>query len=256
MNKFKHFLFVVFIAITTSVVAQVNWRIQNDLEYHYQRIDYWRSRLNNDSAVYEDSILRAKLLYYTSVNPATLKDNFKYLKYYDHLAVLNSDDNSFRIYSWDNGTNGNHNFINVFQYKNGDKVESAPIVPGADAGTLKSREYKNMYTLKAKGRVYYLVTFITPRDKQDYSMGIEIFSRNSHGDLDDSTHIIVNNSYGTAVNELEFEMANASGATNHSIYFNKKNRMLYVPIMWKDGVVSTAYTQYRFKNNYFTEVKQ
>ncbi|HSY77291.1 MAG TPA: hypothetical protein VK890_10565 [Bacteroidia bacterium] len=256
MTKLKLLFCVGFIAIAASVIAQADWRMQNDLEYHYQRIDYWRARMNNDSVVYEDSILRAKLLYYTSANPGTLKDNFKYLKYYDHLTVLNSDDNTFRIYGWDDGSGEHHNFINVFQYKDGDKVESAPIIPGADAGVLKSREYKNMYTLKTKGRVYYLVTFITPRNKEDYSMGIEIFSKNAQGGLDDSTNIIVNNSYGTAVNELEFEMANASGATNHSIYFNKRNRLLYVPIMWKDGVVSTAYTQYRFKNNYFTEVKK
>src|ERR1700722_1165478 len=209
----KHVLLVCFIALVTLAQAQSNWKVEDDLEYHYQQIDYWRSRMNNDSVVYEESLLRQRLLSYISSSPNTLKESFKYLKYYDHLNVLSSDDNSFRIYSWDAGNVRQHSFINVFKYKAGDKsVQGSLEIPGATAETLKGREYRNLYTLKTKGRVYYLATFITPRDvRDDYSMGVEVFSRNSDGGMDDSTNILVTNSYATAVNELEFEMANASG---------------------------------------------
>jgi hypothetical protein len=257
MIKNRVILSLSFVAITAFASAQSEWKMQDDLEYHFQRVDYWRSRMQQDSAAKEDSILRDRLLYYTNTYPATLRDNFKLLKYYDHLNVLSSDDNSFRIYSWDDGNARQHNFINVFQYKGNDKsVQASVSIPGNDVSTLKGREYRRLYTMKTKGRVYYLATFITPRSKDDYSMGVEVFSKNSEGGLDDSTHIIVNNTYGTAVNELEYEMGNASGAVDHCIYFDKSSKQLYVPIIWQDGVVSTAYTEYRFKNNYFTEVKK
>jgi len=256
MKNIKALITSSLIIVASVVSAQSNWKVEDDLEYHYQQIDYWRSRMNNDSVVYEESLLRERLLSYINSSPNTLKESFKYLKYYDHLNVLSSDDNSFRIYSWDAGNVRQHSFINVFQYKSGDKTVQASLsIPGVDVETLKGREYRNLYTLKAKGRVYYLATFITPRDKDDYSMGVEVFSKNADGGLDDSTNILVTNNYATAVNELEFEMANASGATDHSIYFNKFTKLLYIPIIWRDGVVSTSYTAYRFKDHYFTEVR-
>ncbi|HTA83784.1 MAG TPA: hypothetical protein VK783_12640 [Bacteroidia bacterium] len=257
MKKIKLLLASVLIGSSSFSFAQSMWKIQSDLEAHYQLVDYWRSRFNMDSATSEDEILKGKLLSYVSTYPATMKEAFEYLKYYDHLTVLTSDDKAFRIYAWDDGNNDHHNFINVFQYNNSDKIEAALSIQGRDANALKGREYRNMYTLKTKERVYYLVTYIVPTNaKENYSIGMDVFARDPKGGLNDSCQIIVNDTYGTAVNNIEYHLANASGATNHSIYFNKETKMLYVPIIWNDGVISTAYTVYRFKNNYFTEVKQ
>jgi hypothetical protein len=257
MKKINQLLLFFFSFVTSFSLAQDNWRMENDLEYHFQRVDYWRASLNADSANAEDSTLRNRLLFYTNNNPATLKDNFKYLKYYEHMVVLTSDDNAFRIYELDDGTKEQHNFINVFQYQDGNKTESSLTMPGEDASVLKGREYKDLYTLKTKGRIYYLATYVVPRTKDDYSVGVQVFTKNAKGGFNDSTQVIVTNTYGTAVNNLEYPLVNPSGATNHSIYFNKNNKMLYVPIIWNDGVVSSAYTEYKFnKSNYFTEVKK
>jgi|SRR6185312_2003051 len=245
---------VLLFACVTTLFGQQNWKVMTDLEYHFQRIDYWRSRMNNDSVIYEESLLRSKLLTYTA-NASTLKQSFKYLKYYDGLNVISSDDRSFRIYSWDDGTKEHHHYINVFQYKNGDKVESAPTMLGVDAGVQEQREYKDIYTLKAKERTYYLARYVVRKEGGDFAMGLEVFSRDANG-MNDSTQIIVTNSYGTAVNNIEFDMSNTSGALSHHIYFNKFKKMLYIPIIWNDGVVSTAYTEYKFKDHYFTEVKE
>jgi hypothetical protein len=256
MKIICRFFVLLFVCAVSLSFGQSMIQVQNDLEFHYQLIDHWRAELNIDSATAEDAILRERLLYYTNTYPKTLQENFKYLKYYGHMGVLTSDDRSFRIYSWDDGNNEHHNFVNVFQYNTGDKVEAALTMPGVDAEALKGRGYRNLYTLKTKGRVYYLATYVIPRSKDDYSIGMDVFSKDPKGGLNDSTQIIVNNTYGTAVNNLEYNMENASGATHHSIYFNNSNKMLYVPIIWKDGVVSNAYTIYRFKNNYFTEVTE
>lgn len=255
MKKIQFIFGLCFVAIASSLFAQENWKMMSDLEYHYQRADYWRSRLNQDSAAYEDSILQARTLYYTSTEPKTLRESFKYLKYYDGFTVLTSDDHAFRIYEWDEGTTQQHKYINVFQYKfDANKVESTPVMPGNDARTEQSRQYTDLYTLKSKGKVYYLATYLVRRDKNDYSVGVEVFSKNDQG-LSDSTHIIVTNTYGTAVRNLEYALIDGSGATSHSIYYNKFRKTLYVPIVWSDGVVSTAYTQYRFRDDYFTEVR-
>lgn len=254
-KNFRKILCFSALLLCSPLFAQENWKIMNELEYHYQRIDYWRSRLNNDSAVYEESLLRSKLLTYTS-DASTLKQNFKYLKYYDGLTVLTSDDKLFRIYSWDDGTKEQHHYINVFQYKNNDKVESAMTMHGVDAGAQEQREYKDVYTLKAKDRTYYLARYIVRKGKGEYSVGLEVFSRDANG-MNDSSQIIVTNTYGMAVDNIELEVSNiSSGALSHTIYFNKFRKLLYVPIIWQDGVVSTAYTTYKFKDHYFTEVKE
>lgn len=255
--KCKLVLLLLVMALPVLTPGQDVKRIEYDIDYHYNRIDYWRSRMNNDSVVYEKQLLLNRLLTYTNDVPATLRENFKYLRWYDHLQILTSDDKSFRIYSFDVGTKDQHSYINVFQYSGPDKSVHASIsIPGSESANEADREYTRLYSLKVKGRIYYMATYVAPRVEHDYSVGMQVFSKNGSGMLDDSTHIIVNNSYGTAVNQLEFDMANASGAVNHCIYFNKYRRQLYVPIIWKDGVVSTSYITYRFKDNYFTEVKQ
>jgi|GEM_PF-2487835 hypothetical protein len=256
MKKIRITLVAVSMFTFSFSFAQSMLKIQGDLEAHYQLVDYWRSRFNMDSASSEDEILKGKLLSYVNTYPSTMKETFKYLKYYDHLTVLTSDDKAFRIYSWDDGNAEHPNFINVFQYTNNGKTEGALSIEGRDANVLKGREYRNMYTFKTKARVYYLVTYLVPSTaKENYSIGMDVYARDPKGGLNDTTQIIVNDTYGTAVNNIEYHLANASGATNHSIYFNTENKMLYVPIIWNDGVVSTAYTMYRYKNNYFTEVK-
>ena len=173
------------------------------------------------------------------------------------MKVLTSDDNSFRIYELDDGTSEHHNFINVFQYQDEKNVQATITMPGQDPSVLKGREYKQLYTLKTKGRIYYLATYVTPRSKDDYSVGVEVFSKDPKGTLNDSTEIIKTTTYGASVNNLEYQLVNPTGAVEHSIYFNKFNKTLYIPIVWNNGVVSSRYTMYKFtKSNYFVQEKK
>ena len=107
--------------------------INHRLNDAFKRINYWafNKRNTGDELVNSyDSLQKANdyfekmLLKFTAGNPQTLDFNFKDL-IDSGLIIATSEDNLFRIYTWDTQTGGTmHRFRNIFQYKNGDKAFS------------------------------------------------------------------------------------------------------------------------------------
>jgi hypothetical protein len=256
MKTLRFSLFICLSFIASNSFAQEMWNIQNDLDYYYQRVQYWNSHYQLDSAAKADASLRARLLYYTENNPATMKLGFKYLKYYDGLKIFTSNDKSFRIYQWDDesGPTG-HNYITVFQYMVDNKVHSASLLPGCSSEPGSNMRYKDLYTLKTKTRVYYLATYAKKFSTDDVYEGIEVFSRNDHS-INDSVQIIKSTMADTAYCNYGYELFDAKGVTTHSIYFDTKKRTIYFPVVNKEYIVSSTYTAYKFNGTFFKAVNE
>ena len=240
--------------ITSHSFAQEMWNVQNDLDSYYQRVQYWNSHYQLDSAAKADAQLRARLLYLTSNNPETMKLSFKYLKYYDGLKIYSSSDKSFRIYQWDDeiGPTG-HNYITVYQYIIDNKVQSASLLPGCQSQIASNMKYKNLYTLKTKTRIYYLATYAKKFSQEEAYEGVEVFSRNDHS-INDSIQIIKSTMADTAYCDYGYMLSEPKGVTTHSIYFDKKKKTIFFPVVNKEYVVSSSYTAYKFNGTFFKEV--
>jgi len=254
MKHVKLLFLIAALCFATFSKGQDIWKIQNDLDSYYQRVQYWNLRYQLDSAAKASESLKERLVYYTSTCPATMKMTFKYLKYYDGLKIYTSNDKSFRIYQWDDesGATG-HNYVTVFQYVIGGEVHSATVLPGSVSQPGSNQRYKDLYTLKTASRVYYLATYAKRFSNNDVFEGIEVFSKDDKN-INDSISIIKTTLADTAYSNYGYELFDAKGVTTHSIYFDKRHRTIYFPQVNKEYMVSSAYVAYKFNGQFFKEV--
>jgi hypothetical protein len=261
MKAIKVFVFLSLWFITFRVFAQTQTAkdIELDLYRSFRKIDNWRDR--QDTLAERDSLQNAndafaqRLKKYTAEYPVTIDEKFSALVY-DHLAIATSPDGVFRIYSWDTSLGGSkHAYINVYQYKAGDKTLSAIKQVDSSEEDHPTYSFSNLYTFKVNDKTYYLGVYNGIYSARGAGQGLQVFTIES-GKLIDNVRLVKNNS--GLHSQLYYDYNPASTAilkVKPSIYFDDASSTIFVPLVNLDGKVTEKYITYKFTGQYFERVK-
>lgn len=257
MKKILGFLFLI---ATHSLFGQNIATIEKQLNTAFQKIDYWSSEgrsleSSSDSLYAANTKFEKLLLKYTSSNPQTLSHHFNSLRK-NRLTIATSEDGKFRIYSWDTWTGGTmHFFKNVYQYKTGDQVHSKTIAPDAE-GDPKSFYYQ-INDIVSQNKKYYLTQSTSIFSTGLSAHYVKIFSIED-GQLNDAAQLIKTQ---TGIrNQLQYEVDLTASANrnneirNYNIEYDKKNKIISIPLILDDYKITSKKIRYQFKGKYFEKI--
>lgn len=245
-----------------NAFAQSSTFIETDLLKSFRKIGYWDEKRATDTSynpAFEDSLDNAnnlfgkKLKYYTSQFPSTINNSFISLKK-ENLNICTSNDNCFRIYSWDvQGGGTMHEFENVFQYKLENGVQSVLDTPKNDGDF--GPNYHKLYTLKVGSNTYYMAVYLFIESSRYYGEGIQCFSI-SQGKLSDNERIIKTSTglHSQIYYEADYGSV-ADWKVRPSIYYDAHNQTIHIPLVESKGKVTHRYITYKFTGQYFEKVK-
>ena len=239
----------------TSTLPQ----IEADLLQSYRQIT--AARFDNDTIAWNtletDNIaFRKKLLYYTAQYPTTLTYSFDSLKK-EKIDVVSSEDQDFRIYSWDTWQGGTmHDFENVFQYRNGDKIFSNGYRDTSRYGEGYAPFYSQIFTLSSAGKTYYLAVYNGIYSTKETSQSVRVFSLEKGG-LNDSVKLF--KTKAGLVNAIDvpfdfFSVADRPERPLQLIKYSSQKQQLYIPVVIENGQVTNRFLKYRFQNGHFEYV--
>jgi len=234
--------------------------IEDDLHKSYLKI--LDIRFNNGTTSYdslekENNIFIEKIQSYTSNYPLTLTYKFDSLRKDNiNIHIVNSEDNLFRIYSWDTWMGGTmHDFKNIFQYRSGNKVYSRLSYDTTDQDYIPF--YSQIFTLKANNKVYYLAIYNGIYSTKDASQSIRIFTIQNHS-LNDKVKLIKTSS--GLVNSIDvyfdfFSVVDRPERPLRLIKYDQQKRIIYIPIVDDSSKVTKRFILYQFNGNVFKRVK-
>lgn len=255
------FLWILFF-VTTDLYGQKFSieQIDNDLSQSYQKIV--SNRLNSDSIDWnklenDNRVFSEKMLYYTSNYPETLTFKFDSLRK-DNIHIVSSDDQLFRIYSWDTWLGGSmRNFKNIFQYKSGNKVYcNANIDTAFSEGNDGGPFYSEIFTLKANNKTYYLAVNNGILSSKDVSQSIKAFVIENNA-LNDTLKLFKTKT--KLLNEIEvyfdfFSVVNRPERPLRLIKYDPNKKIISIPVVLENGKVTDRYILYQFKGKYFEHI--
>ena len=259
MKHLKPFVLIYCCFFCFSTYAQSPKKIEEDLLKSFKKIHYWNEQRGKDTSLTwvnnleeANEVFGSKLKNYTGKFPFTLRYPFRSLKK-EHLDIISSADGLFRIYSWDTWQGGTmHDFENVLQYKSGGKVTSI-------LDTAKSDEdyvcyYSNLYTMKAKGKTYYLAVYGGIFSTKDVSEGVRIFTI-ENGKLSNAKLIKTTTGLNHKI-EYGFDFfSEVDWKVRPAIHFDKAKKTLYIPLIDETGKMTHQFILYKFNGKYFEKVK-
>lgn len=237
--------------------------IEEDLRKNYSKILYWKNYSDSlgydksawDSCEHQNKIFREKIEEYTSKYPLTLDYKFYLLS---GILIQTSEDNLFRIYSWDTELGGTmHDFENIFQYKSGDTVFSKLAY---DTATIEEGDYvpfySDIFTFKNNGKSYYLAISNGIYSNKDISQSIKIFCI-ENGLLNDTIKLIKTSTNLT--NEIYvsydfFSVVDRPERPVKLIKYDSATKKIYIPIVLENGKVTDRFIIYQFTGQYFEKV--
>ncbi|WP_278380743.1 hypothetical protein [Chryseobacterium arthrosphaerae] len=235
--------------------------IEKKLNDAFQKIGYWssegRDQKSSPDSLYAANTKFEKLLsQYTSSNPETLSHNFKGLEKAG-LIVATSEDGKFRIYSWDTWTGGTmHFFKNVYQYKTGNKVQSKSVDSDME-GDPKSYFYQ-INDVISQNKKYYITQSTSILSSGLSSHCVKVFSIENDGTLNDNAQLIKTQ---TGIkNQLRYEVDLTAASNrnneirNYTIEYDKKNKIISIPLILDNSKVTSKKIHYQFKGQYFEKI--
>ena len=248
-------IFVLLLISAYSYAQNLSMKqIESDLMKQYSKIINSQLKTeskDSNSIEHNNKIFNEKIKTYTSNYPLTLDYKFDSLN--QKIEILTSDDNLFRIYSWDTGMGGTmRDYENLFQFKTGGKVYSKLVF-----NTVKSIEekiipyYSRIYTVKNNNRTYYLTLSHTVYSSSVYGETVRFF-RIENNALNDSVKLIKTES-GLS-NEIEISLDFDSFIKRHLwIKYKPRIKTLYIPIVVENEKSKSRYRKYKFNGEYFEE---
>jgi len=204
----------------------------------------------SDSLERANDVFGKKLKYYTSAYPSTMYSYFNNLQ---GMIINTSEDELFRIYSWDTNMGGTmHDFENVFQYKY--KEQTYSILDTAKDESDYVYLYSNLYTLKAGNKSYYLAVFDGIFSSHDMGEGIRVFSI-ENGKLVDTKLIKTQSGLHNKL-YYDYDLFSIPGNLKDAdIRYNLTLKIISLPVIVDKGKVTNRRITYKFTGQYFERVK-
>lgn len=246
--------------LTTQLFGQAPalQHLEQDLIRSYEKI--LTERLETASPDWDrletyNNAFREQLHGYTARYPATLLYPFDALKE-DHIHIVTSEDNLFRIYSWDTWLGGTmHDFTNIFQYSTGDTVHARTTYDTIAPDGQYTPFYSAIFTLKANNKTYYLAVNNGVYSTKDASQSIKAFTI-ENGTLNDTIKLF--NTPTGMLDQLDvnfdfFSVADRSERPLRLIRYNAKTQTIDLPVVQENGKITKKYIRYRFTGQYFEQ---
>ncbi len=249
----KHLqLLSLFITVSAAYFGQTITQIEDNLVQQLEKINAFGIEGNMDSLAVCNQEFSTQLLTYAKTSSEMLSYNFpKIPKYYNFTA--SSPDGKLRIYSWDTQTGGSMRFYNnIVQWKDYDSLYAQIIeVPEGKQGGF----YSEIFQLTDQLNTFYILSFNSILSGRDCYQSVETidFEKNK---LDLQFKKIKTKS-GTT-HKLGFSY-NFFSVIDHEerpiklIEFDQKNKSISIPVVLKDGKVSSKKIVYKYTGDYFVK---
>jgi len=247
-----------FLFITTSALGQNIRNEEIKLDEAFAKSNYWAAYNSSsdkidasDSALKYNSIFSKLLLKCIQKNPGTIHHDFKNLVK-NGLKIVTSEDGNFRIYSWDDETGGTmRRYHKIFQFKDGKKILSKELPK--DGGAF----YTQINDVVSGNKTFYVTQSISVLSSAMSYHQVKIFSIDN-GKLNDKAVLIKTKS--GIKNQLGYE-ADVSSQSNrdqevpdYSIVYDKKNKIIAIPLIQSNGKITSEKIKYQFKGKYFEKL--
>ncbi len=212
-------------------------------------------RGNYDSLLYYSNRMDQYMHDWIGNDATTISYPFEKLVKTNTCKVHTSDDGNFRIYSWDTWTGGTMTFFhNLFQYKTATAVRT--MMQQSDVSDPQNF-CSAIFTLKTpENKTYYLVITNGKYSTKDMSQTIQVFA--IHNDaLDDQVKLIKTKSGLQHAISYEYDFF---GNKDRLIYpdqlirYDKKQKIIFIPVVNEKGRITEKFIRYRFTGKYFERI--
>jgi hypothetical protein len=210
---------------------------------------------NYDSVEYYSEKFGNEFRSFIKNNPSTLNYPFKALIDSNYCFVKTSADGNFRIYSWDTETGGTMHFYNeIRQYRDKEKVFTVineKNEEGDDSGFCSK-----IYSTAINNKMYYLPISNGVYSSKDLSQSISVMSING-GNLVDTVKLFKTKT--RLLNKIDisfdfFSVVDRPERPLELITYDDRLKIVYIPLVNENGVVSEKNLIYQLKDNYFVFV--
>lgn len=239
-------------------------QIEADLSKSYNKMRSHSIRAYNCGDGYDDSldkeskIFRKKFLAYTSTYPKTFTCKFDLLQKKYNLHLQTSDDNLFRLYSWNLlCTSTMQGYEAIAQFKSGKNVYSKLYYDDAYNGEgVYVPFYSQIFTFKNRNKTYYLAIGTGIYSGVSLSQSIKAFTIENNS-LNDTIKLFKTKT--KLLNEIGFyfESYNVYDDAERPyrlIKYDKNKKTIYIPIVIEGGEVTNKYILYKFNGQYFERI--
>lgn len=211
---------------------------------------------DNDSLNYYSQAFTDRLSDFVKNNPATLKYKFRSLTDSNACHIVTSTDGLLRIYSWNTWLGGTmRDFNNIFQFRYGNKVHA--INPYNEEGDFGSY-FTDIFTLKVNGKAYYLAVSGGSESSKDAYETISAYTI-LNDTLNDKVKLIKTKSGLTSAISLEYDFFSVAARKERPIRlirYDTNKKIIYIPVVLENGMVTDRYIQYQFNGKYFEKLKK
>lgn len=251
-----------FILFNFTLYSQTPKMIEKELNDLLQKREEIDSQAENsyDLLAKYNKELQNLVLKFTSSNPETLTYKFENLR--NGLNIVSSEDGQFRIYTWNTLQGGSMQYYkNVFQFKAGGKIHSKLSDSSLDNKN-SGVNFLEVNELKVDDKTYYLTTSVAVGSSALYYYQAKVFAIEK-GKLNENAKLIKTK---TGIkNTLGYEVDLSSTANRDrkdglessdfsAIIYDKKNKIIIIPLINENGMVTKNKIKYKFEKLYFKKM--
>jgi len=253
--KYTIILFALILSFTA--IAQNTNDTERKLAAHLKRMEHFKyDSPNADSVVNENSLFKKLLLNYLIEHPFTITDQMDEVVKAG-LTIASSDDNLFRIYSWDTQTGGTMRFYeNIYQFRYGNKVYVKQ--PVSDIEGDPNSWFSKIYTLPTDEGTYYIGVQYSDFSNRDKYTGLGFFKIEFNSLQEDVK--LVKTSKGMeseiGIGYDFFSVVDRTERPLELIIYDATAKTIKVPVVNEEnGSVTDKFETYQFNGKYFEKIK-
>jgi hypothetical protein len=256
----KRYLLFLLLLLKLPVYGQNLKSLEDKLTKLAEQRSDWSHNQNDhsyDSLAKYNKQFEKLILNFTATNPNTLNHQFNSNT---GLDIVTSKDGRFRIYSWNTLEGGTMQYFrNIYQYRVGGKVYSAPnTITEQDNGA----RFYEINEVTVSGKQYYLSSSISVGSTALYYYQAKVFSI-ENGKLNPNAKLIktksgIKNTLGYEVNLSSSSNRNRTDGVEPMDYikllYDRGNNTILIPLINADGRVTKGKIKYQLRGKYFEKI--
>lgn len=234
-------------------------KIENRLVYYFDKVNYFRfDSLGQLEVNSTDSIENYNyFLLMEFVNALKLDERmeFQFRKLKSFMKILGSADKKLRVFSWNTMMGGTEEWYNaVLQYRtdSGCKIKYKNWRDSSQE-YFSFPIYKDLFTFPTLRDTLYLAIYHYKMMNTLLAQGVCAF-KVENGELYDDERIF--NTGKRKMNSIDFEYNSNSTNTMNLILFDEKSKTIKVPVVTKEGKVTSKYLNYSWDGQFFTYTRK
>ena len=253
----KYTVILILLVLSVPAFSQNTNDTETMLAAHLKRIEYFKyDSPDADSVEYENSLFKKLLLKYLIEHPFTITDPMDVVVKAG-LTIASSDDNLFRIYSWDTQTGGTMRFYeNIYQFRYGNKVYVKQ--PVSDIEGDPNSWFSKIYTLPTDDGTYYIGVQYSDFSNRDKYTGLGFF-KIEFDSLNENVKLVKTSKGMESDIGIGYDFFSVVDRTERPlelIKYDPAAKIISVPVVNEEnGSVTDKFKEYKFTGKYFEEVK-